>query len=274
VLNRTLSIAGGLNLSCSLLPKLRDIDRPEDLVIWPPKQAAKIAEPSPVRISVIIPALNEARSIAGALEPLRNNNNLEIIVVDGGSRDETAPWALKMGARVLTSISCKAVQMNIGARHAQGGILLFLHADTQLPADFQKSVTRVIRQQGVAAGAFRLGIDSPIPTLRFIENVANWRSRVLQMPYGDQAIFVSKALFQKIGGFPDIPIMEDYELIRRLRRAGKIVLADQAVRTSARRWLNLGILRTWLLNQIIIAAYHMGVPPGRLVRWYRREKGI
>jgi hypothetical protein len=118
-----------------------------------------------------------------------------------------------------------------------------------------------------------LRIDSDAKGLRFIERVANRRARHLQAPYGDQGIFVAKTLFEEIGGYPDMPIMEDFELIRRLRRKGKIAILNQYVKTSARRWRNLGIFKTWLINQIIIAAYLLGVPPERLARWYRREKG-
>jgi hypothetical protein len=132
---------------------------------------------------------------------------------------------------------------------------------------------QAVHQDGFCAGAFSLGIGSDASALRVIECVANWRSRFLQMPYGDQALFVCRDLFEDIGGFPDIPIMEDFELIRRLRRKGKITILPDCVRTSPRRYLNFGIFKTWCLNQIIIAAYYLGVPTERLACWYRREKG-
>jgi rSAM/selenodomain-associated transferase 2 len=163
--------------------------------------------------------------------------------------------------------------MNAGAAAAAGEVLLFLHADTRLPENFEKPILGHISQNGVAAGAFQLCIDSDAKGLRFIERVANWRSRRLQAPYGDQGIFVTKALFDEIGGYPEIPIMEDFELIRRLRHRGKIVILREPVQTSPRRWLNFGIFRTWLINQIIIIAYYFGVSPDRLSRWYRRERG-
>ena len=127
-------------------------------------------------------------------------------------------------------------------------------------------------QNGFCAGAFKLGINSDAPALRFIERVANWRSHFFQMPYGDQALFVLRDLFYEIGGFPDFPIMEDFELIRRLRRRGKITILPESVHTSPRRWLNFGIFKTWLLNQIILSAYCLGVSPQRLSQWYGREK--
>ena len=193
--------------------------------------------------------------------------------MDGGSSDGTADLARSNGAKVLTSVPSKARQMNAGAEAAAGDILLFLHADTQLPKYFEAPIINTVNQSGVAAGAFQLSIDSDAKGLRFIERVANRRSRHLQAPYGDQGLFVTKTLFEEIGGYPDMPIMEDFELIRRLRRKGKIAILDQCVQTSPRRWENMGIFNTWLINQLIIAAYLMGVPPERLSRWYRREKG-
>ena len=173
----------------------------------------------------------------------------------------------------MTTAPPKARQMNAGAKAASGKILLFLHADTQLPEHFAESIISAIYDNGTVAGAFQLCIDSDAKGLRFIERVTNWRSRHLQTPYGDQAIFVTKSLFQEIGGYPDMTIMEDYEFIRRLRQKGQIVTLNEAVKTSPRRWLRFGILKTWLINQIIIVAYHLGVPPQRLSHWYRREKG-
>ena len=195
------------------------------------------------------------------------------MVVDGGSRDNTAPLVRSLGVKVLTSEASKAVQMNTGVAGSSGDVLLFLHADTRLPDNFEAKVMAAVSQNGFSAGAFSLGIDSDARGLRFIERIANWRSRVFQMPYGDQALFVCRNLFNEIGGFPDFPIMEDFELVRRLRRKGNIRILPDSVLTSPRRYLNFGILKTWFLNQIIIAAYYLGVPPERLALWYRREKG-
>jgi len=195
------------------------------------------------------------------------------VVVDGGSRDNTIELARSLGARVVVTEASKAVQMNAGAAESVGDVLLFLHADTRLPDNFDAKVMAAVDQNSFCAGAFSLGIDSDVRGLRFIESVANWRSRFFQMPYGDQALFVCRDLFNDIGGFPDFPIMEDFELIRRLRRKGKITILPASVRTSPRRYLNFGILKTWLLNQIIIAAYYLGIPPERLACWYRRERG-
>jgi len=273
VLKQTLAVAAKLGLSHRLLDTLDDVDRPADLHIWQQCMQTALNPISQTNISIIIPALNETNTIANTLSALTNRSEVEVILVDGGSCDDTADIARSSGAKVLTTTPSKARQMNAGAAAATGEILLFLHADTRLPENFEKPVLGHISQNGVAAGAFQLCIDSDARGLRFIERVANWRSRYLQAPYGDQGIFVTKSLFHEIGGYPDIPIMEDFELIRRLRRKGKIVIVNESLKTSPRRWLNMGIFKTWLINQIIIIAYYFDVSPEKLARWYRRKKG-
>ena len=273
VLSQTLAAAEKIGLGHILLETLDDVDRPEDLAIW--QQRAQMASNSnrPDTISIIIPTLNEADMLATTLSTITNEEQVEIIVVDGGSNDGTPDLARSYGVKVLTDAPSKAAQMNAGAKIATGEILLFLHADTQLPEHFAESIISALYENGAVAGAFQLGIDSDTKGLRFIERVANWRSHRLQAPYGDQGIFVTRSLFYEIGGYADIPIMEDYEFIRRLRRKGQIVTLNQSVKTSPRRWLRFGILKTWLINQIIVIAYHLGVSPQRLSDWYRREKG-
>lgn len=177
-----------------------------------------------------------------------------------------------MGVKVISASGGRAVQMNIGALAASGEILLFLHADTRLPTGFDVMICTALQQTGTVAGAFALRIDASQWGLRLVEWGVNWRSRFCQMPYGDQAIFVTKDLFHQIGAFPELPIMEDFELIRRLQRHGKITIIDVQVITSARRWLQKGVCQTTLINQIIIVAYLLGVPPERIVNWYRQEK--
>jgi len=132
----------------------------------------------------------------------------------------------------------------------------------------------MFRKPGVVAGAFELRIDSPASSLRFIERIANWRSRCLNMPYGDQAIFMFSKVFHQMGGFPKIPIMEDFELIRRLRKKGDVVTLHQPAVTSPRRWLNHGILKITLIHQLIVVSYFMGISPDTIARRYRRGKGI
>ena len=273
VLSQTLGAAEELGLSYFLLDTLDDVDRPEDLAVWHRASKLRLDPRGVKRLSIIIPTLNEARRIKETITRLQKSKGVEIVVVDGGSRDNTVELARALGARVLVTDASKAGQMNAGAAASVGEVLLFLHADTHLPDNFDIKVLQAVGQKGFCVGAFSLGIGSGARGLRVIECVANWRSRFFQMPYGDQALFVCRDLFNEIGGFPDIPIMEDFALIRRLRRKGKITILPDCVITSPRRYLNFGILKTWCLNQIIIAAYYLGVPAERLARWYRREKG-
>ena len=198
--------------------------------------------------------------------------NGEAIVVDGGSQDNTVELAQSMGVKVLSAPRGRACQMNRGAASATGDILLFLHADTRLPTDFDTFVRTALTQSDAIAGAFALRIDAPLWSLRLVEIGVNWRSRTLQMPYGDQAIFLRRSVFDKIGSFPELPMMEDFELMRRLRRLGQITIISSPVLTSARRWLQKGIIKTTLINQIAIIAYLSGVSPEKIKRWYHATK--
>jgi rSAM/selenodomain-associated transferase 2 len=219
-------------------------------------------------ISVIIPALNEASCLKDSLKPLDHAHNVEVVVVDGGSCDGTDDLAVSAGVRLLRSPAGRARQMNVGAAAATGGIFLFLHADTNLPLGFERSVRTALREPGVIAGAFRLHIDGPQRALRLIEWGANMRSRWRHMPYGDQALFVRAASFQQLGGFKELPIMEDFEFAQRLRRTGRITILPESVTTSARRWNALGPWRTTWTNQLIICGYRLGISTERLAAWY------
>lgn len=224
------------------------------------------------RISIIIPTLNEAENIKEAIVTTQLNTNIEVIIVDGGSKDDTIEIAQSLSVKVISSSPGRAVQMNAGAVAATGEILLFLHADTRLPIGFDEMVGTALQQPGNVAGAFNLRIDASLLSLRWVELGVNVRSHFYQMPYGDQAIFLTKVVFHQIGGFPELPIMEDFELIRRLKRIGRIVIIPTPVVTSARRWLQKGVFKTTLLNQIVIIAYLLGVSPERICSWYCREK--
>lgn len=270
VLARTLDRVREARLACRLLETLADVDRPQDL---PAAMKALCRKKEGPGLSVVIPALNEAGQIQETLATLARARDVEVILVDGGSTDATASVASAAGIRVLGARPPRSVQMNAGAAAAAGDRLLFLHADTGLPAGFESQVRRTLAQPGVAAGAFRLRINAPGHRLRVIERAANWRSRLFQMPYGDQALFMGRDLFWELGGFPPIPIMEDFELVRRLQGRGRIALAPGCAQTSARRWLRLGAVKTWLINQWVIAAYCAGVSPHRLAAWYRGKKG-
>ncbi|WP_193197572.1 TIGR04283 family arsenosugar biosynthesis glycosyltransferase [Nostoc sp. MG11] len=224
------------------------------------------------KISIIIPAINEAGNVKAAIVTIELSKNIEVIVVDGGSQDDTVAIAQSLGIKVISSSPGRAAQMNAGAMAASGEILLFLHADTRLPTGFDAMIRTALQQPRTVAGAFNLRIDASLLSLRWVELGVNWRSRFCQMPYGDQAIFLTKEVFQQIGRFPELPIMEDFELMRRLKCIGKIVIIPVPVVTSARRWLQKGVFKTMLLNQIIIIAYLLGVSPKRLHSWYRWER--
>lgn len=223
------------------------------------------------KLSVIIPVLNEAAAIEATLQHIPRTEEIEVIVVDGGSSDGSARLSKALGASVIHTGPGRAHQMNRGAAAAHGEFLLFLHADTRLPADFSRMVQETLRRPGVVAGAFRLRIDSPQWSLRIIEAFANFRSKWLMTPYGDQGLFLRRHHFRTALGYSELPLMEDFEFVRRLRRWGRIAIAPAAAVTSARRWERLGVLRTTLLNQAIILAYLCGVSPDRLARWYRSE---
>ncbi len=224
------------------------------------------------KISIIIPAINEAGNIQKAIATTQANLDVEVIVVDGGSSDDTVAIAQSLNVKVISSSPGRAVQMNAGAVAASGEILLFLHADTRLPPGFDEMIRTALQQPGAVAGAFKLQIDASRLSLRWVEWGVNVRSHFYQMPYGDQAIFLTKEIFEQINGFPELPIMEDFELMRRLKRIGRVVIIPTPVVTSARRWLQKGVLKTTLLNQIVIIAYLLGVSPERICSWYRREK--
>ena len=230
------------------------------------------------KISIIIPVLNEATTIEATLTRLQHVSDIEVIVVDAGSRDETMELAQRCCSRfapsselkVISAAAGRACQMNAGAAIATGDILLFLHADTHLPSEFDTLVRQSLENPSTIAGAFELSIDSDLRGLRLIERIVNMRSRVFSMPYGDQAIFLKATTFDELGGFPELPIMEDFELMRRLKCQGQITLVPASVLTSGRRWQKLGVVKTTLINQLIIAGYFLGISPTQLVRWYRQ----
>jgi rSAM/selenodomain-associated transferase 2 len=224
-------------------------------------------------ISVIMPVLNESVNLQRAIDSTQPSDNIEVIIVDGGSTDDTCQVAAARGIKVIVSPPGRSKQMNLGAAAATGDILLFLHGDSRLPEGFDQLIRQVMSgDQPPIAGAFRLGIEAPQASLRWVERGVNWRSQVCQMPYGDQGIFLRAKVFKEIGGFPDLPIMEDFELMRRLRQQGKILIVPQPVMTSARRWLQKGILKTTVINQLMVLGYLGGVSPARLVELYRRKK--
>ncbi|MGD1701599.1 TIGR04283 family arsenosugar biosynthesis glycosyltransferase [Dapis sp. BLCC M229] len=220
-------------------------------------------------ISIIIPVLNEVSTIAQTISTAQIGKDIEIIVVDGGSNDGTTELVKSLDIKLIYSLPGRSIQMNCGAKAATGNILLFLHGDTFLPLKFDEFLKEILAKPKIIAGAFELGIRGRKRNLRIVEKMVNWRSRYLQMPYGDQGIFLPAKIFQEVGGFPEIPIMEDFELIRKLRKRGRIAIVSKPVLTSGRRWQKLGIFKTTLINQVVIIAYLLGVSPKILAQWYR-----
>lgn len=230
-------------------------------------------------ISVIIPTLNEAQHLAQTIAQVQQaaSQPIEIIVVDGGSQDGTIEIARSLNCLVLQSCIGRAAQMNAGANLATGEILLFLHADTQLPKQFDRLAQETLERPQVIAGAFDLSIAKPNSilqklSLQLIELGVKLRSRLCQLPYGDQAIFLRAKTFRDLGDFPEMPIMEDFVLMRRIRKLGKVTIAPASVLTSARRWQKLGVLKTTLINQAIILGFYAGIDPERLRQWYRKQR--
>ncbi len=267
VLAQTLAAAQAARFAHQLLPPLSDVDLPADLPHW--ARTGRARESGLRGVSVIIPALNEAAHLSATLAAVTRDSPHEVIVVDGGSTDGTPEIARKRDALVLTAPRGRAPQMNFGASVATGEYLLFLHADTLAPAGYPALVRAALERPGIAAGAFQFALEGDFPGRSLIEAVTNWRARRLQMPYGDQGLFVRRELFENLGGFPEQSLLEDYELVRRLRRCGRISILPVPVRTSARRWQRLGAVRTTLLNQAIILAYKLGVSPACLATWYQ-----
>jgi rSAM/selenodomain-associated transferase 2 len=220
-----------------------------------------------MELSIIIPVLNEAGVLDRTLLSLAHLPH-EIIVVDGGSRDESVAIAMRYGTRLLTSGRGRGIQMDTGALKASGDTLLFLHADTLLPGGFENFIRRTLERPEVALGAFRLGFQPGNARLRLIAHGADLRSRLWKLPYGDQALFMRRQDYFRAGGFKPLPIMEDVDLVRRLRMLGAFRLAKERVRTSPRRWEKEGFLHVTLRNWSLILGYFLGVSPRRLRRHY------
>lgn len=224
----------------------------------------------PVALSIVIPALNEAQAIEvslGWLAPLRERG-VEVIVVDGGSQDDTARRARPHADIVIEASRGRARQMNAGAAAAQGAVLLFLHADTQLPPGADDLVLKAIQAAGVW-GRFDVRIEGRHPMLRVVAGLMNWRSRLSGLATGDQAMFVRRDVFERVGGFADQPLMEDIELCQRLCRLSRPVLLRQKVLTSGRRWETRGVWRTIFLMWHLRWRYWRGESADRLAQSYR-----
>lgn len=220
-------------------------------------------------LSIIVPVLNEAGIITeclARLQPLRLAG-AEVIVVDGSSTDGTAERAAPLATRVLRSHKGRAVQMNAGARAAGGEILLFLHADTALPAEADRCLVGTMAA-GATWGRFDVRLSGRHPLLRGVETLMNWRSRLTGIATGDQALFVRRDLFERAGGYPEIPLMEDIALSKILKRHARPACLRARVETSSRRWEERGLLRTIFLMWELRLRYFLGADPADLARRY------
>lgn len=220
-------------------------------------------------LRIVVPVLDEGGTLGrrlSALRPLRERG-AELVVVDGGSTDETWAVACAHADRVLLAPRGRASQMNAGAQASTADVLLFLHADTRLPELADAAIARAVAQ-GAEWGRFDVRIDSPHPVLRIVEDMMNRRSRLTGIATGDQAIFVKRSIFEAVGGFADIPLMEDIELSRRLKRRSAPACLHERVTTSGRRWEQQGVWRTILLMWRLRAAWFFGADPHRLALRY------
>jgi rSAM/selenodomain-associated transferase 2 len=225
------------------------------------------------KLSIIIPVLNEGDNIAAALDALAHLRALgtEVIVVDGGSRDATVERAKLRADRVVLAPRGRALQMNAGAERASGDVLLFLHADTRLPAEASRLVLNGLDQSRRVWGRFDVKIDGRSRLLPVVAWLMRLRSRLTGIATGDQAIFLRREAFQVVGGFPTIALMEDIAICKRLKRLGRPLCLRACVTTSGRRWDKNGVLSTILLMWRLRFAYFLGADPNQLARQYGYE---
>jgi len=223
-----------------------------------------------MRVSVIIPTLDEAERIGALIAALKLQDFEEIVVADGGSQDATVERATAAGAVVISASRGRGHQLGAGARAASGDILFFVHADSVPPPGARRRTEASLEASGVSAGCFRLRFDGVHPLL----GLYAFMSRINHglFTYGDQGLFLLRSTYLRIGGYRDMPLFEDVDILQRLRRAGRIVKLSDAMVTSARRFLRDGVARRELLSAGLVALYHLGVSPQRLERWYRPEK--
>jgi len=224
-------------------------------------------------VSLVIPVLNEAENISQILQHVREvdaDGPAEIIVVDGDPEGSTINAIRDEGVRTVAAVKGRARQMNSGAGLATGDILLFLHADTHLPPNAFGLIRAAMNDTGFVGGAFDLGFATPRRIFKITEVYDLLRTRLTKIPFGDQAIFIRRDFFDEIGGYRDLPLMEDVDLMQRIRkRGGRICIIPEKVRTSPRRYEQEGIMFTTIRNAMLQLLYALGVPPERLVRWYK-----
>ena len=219
-------------------------------------------------ISVVVPVYNEETLLEGTLRRLQEEKgSFEVIVVDGGSDDRSVEIARPYGS-VLMAEKGRALQMNQGAREAKGEVLLFLHADAWLEKGSLSAIEEVMSHPDMLGGCLTQKIESPHPFYRFLEASGTFRARAFRLFYGDQGLFVRKAIFDKLGGYPLVPLFEDVAFSRRLKGEGKTVVLSKQIFTSARRWEEKGKVGGSLRNLALLFLYGMGIAPERLARFY------
>ncbi|UCD10872.1 MAG: TIGR04283 family arsenosugar biosynthesis glycosyltransferase [Nitrospinaceae bacterium] len=223
---------------------------------------------APLKISVVIPTLNEAKALPESLKAVHCHRPHEVIVADGGSDDGTQDIARRAGCRVVCSPPGRAAQMNAGALAASGEVVLFLHADSRVSEKCFTKMAQAMNRDDRVGGAFSLSIESDLWSLRLISTLATLRSRYLHLVYGDQAIFVRARAFHELGGFSPLPICEDLDFFRRLKNHGPVVLLREKTVTSARRWRAEGVFFTTARNIAIASLFLLGCSPKILSRWY------
>ena len=226
-----------------------------------------------LKISVIMPVFNEAKVLRDTLNRINLTSNEELIVVDGGSTDETLSIAKKFTEKVFVAHTGRARVMNYGADKSEGEILLFLHADCILPVQGFQMIRETLEEKGTVAGGFYLSIDQRGPGFRLIEYMSNVRASLTSLIYGDQGMFLRKDTFDQISGFKDMPLMEDIEISRRLSRLGRIAFLKPPIKASSRRWVDEGAFYTTLRDWTIAFSYtFLGISPEKLIKHYKNVR--
>lgn len=223
-----------------------------------------------MRISVVVPTLDEADRIGALTARLRAGGFDEVVVTDGGSTDGTPDIAAAGGAKVTRGPRGRGMQLAAGARLSTGDAIFFLHADCVPPPDARRLIADTLAERDVAAGCFRLAFDESHALLAFYARMSRINHPLVT--YGDQGLFVRRDVFERVGGYAPLPLFEDVDILRRLRRAGRIVKRPEPMTTSARRFRRDGIARRELASIALVGLYHLGVSAHRLERWYRPER--
>jgi len=267
VLRQTEERATAAGLATVLLEPLADIDRPEDLPEWRRRQDVPAAA---MRVSVVIPTIEERGQVGRAIDSALAGGAAEVVVADGASNDATEEIAVRAGAIVVQAPRGRARQLNAGAARATGDVLLFLHADTTLPPGAARLVRQALGTPGVVAGAFTYRSDGVGALGRLLTTGGRVRCRLSGHPYGDQALFLRRRTFRALGGFPDLPVMEDWELVARLRRLGRVLVLPEEAVTSSGSFDDHGLLWAGAINVAVIVGYQLGIDPGLLASWRAR----